>query len=105
MQTQRISKLIRKVQKLVAGDVFTIFIQQMRDQIFKIHTNNPDALGESYLGDSEIFKKNFNMDFIVSTPKDLIKNADIQIQSMSKQLESLNEIDLYLQQIEELKVE
>jgi TolA-binding protein len=81
---------MREVQELVAQDVFMILVQQLRSQAFKIYTGNPEALGESCLGKSDIFTETFIIDFLISTPQNLIDNADKKIRNLCKKIENLN---------------
>jgi Na+/phosphate symporter len=73
----------------VANDVLMILIKQARDQALKIHTGQPKALGESYLGKTDIIGKNFDMDFMVSAPNNLIEEAKQEILKLRQQVESL----------------
>jgi Na+/phosphate symporter len=80
---------MKEVQDNVAKDVFMILIKQARDQALKIHTGQPKALGESYLGKTDIIGKMFDMDFMVSTPNCLIEEAKQEILKLRQQVESL----------------
>jgi Na+/phosphate symporter len=73
----------------VANDVLMILIKQARDQALKIHTGQPKALGESYLGKTDIIGKNFDMDFMVSAPNNLIEEAKQEILKLRQQVGSL----------------
>jgi transcriptional regulator CtsR len=77
--TQNISDLMKKVQKSVARDIFKILVHQLRDQAFMIDTNQSEALGESCLSDLNIFGKKFDMDFLISTPNNLIEESERNI--------------------------
>jgi hypothetical protein len=83
-----------------------ILIQQLRDQAFIIYINQSKILGESYPGYSDILGKTFDMDFLISSPTNLIEDAKLEIQRLTKEIKTLNEGEtLYLQQIEVLKKE
>jgi chromosome segregation ATPase len=88
-QTQRISEDMRKVQDKVAKDVFMILIKQERDQALKIHTSQPEALGKSYLGKTDIIGKKFDMDFLVSAPNNAIEEAKKEILRLNQQVKAL----------------
>jgi Na+/phosphate symporter len=89
--TQNISKLMKQVHKDVAEDVFIIFIEQLKDQAFRIDNDQSEILGESCLGDSDILGKNFEMDFLISTPKNLIEDAKQEIQRMINKMQVMDE--------------
>jgi hypothetical protein len=74
--------MMRQVQEEVAGDVFNILIEQQRDQAIIINTDQPEILGESSLKNSDIIGKDFNIDFLISTPKNLIEDAKQEIQRL-----------------------
>jgi septal ring factor EnvC (AmiA/AmiB activator) len=80
---------MKDVKDNVAKDVFMILIKQARDQALKIHTDQPEALGESYLGKTDIIGKKFDMDFMVSAPNNLIEEAKQEILKLRQQVESL----------------
>jgi transcriptional regulator CtsR len=80
--TQLISNMMRQIQEEVAGDVFNILIEQLRDQAIIINTDQPEILGESSLKNYDIIGKDFNMDFLISTPKNLIEDAKQKIQRL-----------------------
>jgi septal ring factor EnvC (AmiA/AmiB activator) len=84
-----ISDIMKEVQDNVANDVLMILIKQARDQALKIHTGQPKALGESYLGKTDIIGKKFDMDFMVSAPNNLIEEAKQEILKQRQQVESL----------------
>jgi hypothetical protein len=52
-------------------------------------TRQPEALGKSYLGKTDIIGKELNMDFLVSTPNNLIEEAKQEILKLRLQVESL----------------
>jgi hypothetical protein len=74
--------MMRQIQEEVAGDVFNILIEQLRDQAIIINTDQTEILGESSLKNFDIIGKNFNMDFLISTPKNLIEDAKQEIQRL-----------------------
>jgi hypothetical protein len=76
---------MKDVQDNVAKDVLMILIKQARDQALKIHTDKPEALGESYLGKTDIIGKKFDMDFMVSAPNNLIEEAKQEILRLNKE--------------------
>jgi chromosome segregation ATPase len=111
---------MREVQELIAGDVFMIFVQQIRNQALKIYTNVNEEFGENGMGKSIIYTKKFEVDFLISTPKNLIEDAEEEIlnlnekvkllergvQILNEEVKALEEKNiLSLQQIEEVKKE
>jgi hypothetical protein len=82
---------MRQVQEEVAGDIFTILIEQLRDQAFIIDTDQSEILGESCLGNSDILGKDFEIDFPISTPKNLIEDAKQEIQRLTNIMQLMNE--------------
>jgi chromosome segregation ATPase len=86
---QEISKKMKKVQDMVAKDVFMILIKQARDQAFKVRTGQPEATGESHIGKTDIIGKKFDMEFMVSAPNNLIEEAKKEILKLRQQVESL----------------
>jgi hypothetical protein len=87
---------MREVHQEVAGDVFTFLIEQLSDQAFIIDNDQSEILGESRLGDSDILGKNFEMDFLVSTPKNLIEDAQQEIQRLMNKMQGIDEVAKYL---------
>jgi hypothetical protein len=87
---------MRRVQHEVAGDVFTILIEQVRDQAFIIDTDQSEIRGESCQGNSDILGKDFEMDFMISTPKNLIEDAKHEIHKLMNKLELMDEEVEYL---------
>jgi hypothetical protein len=83
--------MMRQIQEEVAGDVFNILIEQLRDQAIIINTDQPEILGESSLKNSDIIGKDFNMDFLISTPKNLIEDAKQEIQRLMNRIQEMNE--------------
>jgi Na+/phosphate symporter len=77
---------MRKVQDKVAKDVFMVLIIQERDQALKIHTSQPEALGKSYLGKTDIIGKKFDMEFLVSAPNKVIEEAKKEILRLNQQV-------------------
>jgi organic radical activating enzyme len=73
---------MKQVREEVAGDVFTILIQQLRDQLFIIDTGQSEIIGESCLRNSDILGKEFEIDFLISTQKNLIEDAKQEIQRL-----------------------
>jgi hypothetical protein len=95
----------------VAGDIFKILVHQLRDQAFMIHTNQSKVLGESCMGDSDIIGKKFDMDLLISAPKNFFENAKREIERLTNDVQKLNKDDkildesetLHPQQIQDLK--
>jgi Na+/phosphate symporter len=83
--------LMREVHQEVAGDVFTFLIEQLSDQAFIIDNDQSEILGESRLGDSDILGKYFEMDFLVSTPKNLIEDAQQEIHRLMNKMQVMDE--------------
>jgi hypothetical protein len=84
--------MMRQIQEEVAGDVFNILIEQLRDQAIIINTDQPEILGESSLKNSDIIGKDFNMDFLISTPKNLIEDAKQEIQRLMNEIQVMDEV-------------
>jgi hypothetical protein len=78
--------MITKVKEKVAGEVFMILIQQLRDQAFIIDNDQSEALRESFMGDSDIFGKKFDIDSLISAPKSLIESAKQQIKELKREI-------------------
>jgi hypothetical protein len=89
--THNISKLMNQVKEEVVGDLFTIFIEHMREHIFIINTDQSEIRGKNCLENSDILGENFQMDFLISTPKNLIGDTKEDIQRvMNEELESFS---------------
>jgi chromosome segregation ATPase len=101
------------VKKKVAGDVFMILIQQLKDQAIMINKHRSETRGESCMANSDIFGEKFKMDFLISAPNNLLTEAKLEIQRLTSEVQRLNkevktlkeDETMHLEKIEELKKE
>jgi hypothetical protein len=82
----KISNFMEEVQEKVAGHAFMTLIKQARNQAFKIQTGQPEAIGERYLGKTDIFGKKFDIDFMISTPNNFIEDIEQEIIRLRKKV-------------------
>jgi hypothetical protein len=61
------------MQVIVSGDVFMMFISQIRDQIFKEKNKDNETLRQTTLTETGIYDENFYLDFMTSAPGGFIE--------------------------------